>query len=237
MKDKTLGRKITDTIRWVLTGIAPGSLQHDDLVKLLDKPNPIIFEIGCNDGTDTIEMLRRFPLAQIYCFEPDPRAIKRFKEKLGDNLNKIKLIEMAISDKNGSIEFHQSDGNLGDLEEGWDASGSIRAPKNHLKLHPKVKFDQVIQVQTRTLDDICENLGISNIDFVWLDVQGAEGDVFRGARHMLKHIKYIYTEYSNAELYEGQLSLQGLKRLLSDFKVTRRYPADVLFEHHKVSKE
>ena len=43
-----------------------------------------------------------------------------------------------------------------------------------------------------------------------MDVQGAERDVLQGSNTMLSNIGYIYTEYSNEELYEGQLDLRGL---------------------------
>jgi 2-O-methyltransferase len=96
-----------------------------------------------------------FENPNIYCFEPDPRAIDRFKEKVGENPN-VKLFEIALSDKNGSICFYQSSGvyenYATEMPEGWDLSGSIRQPKNHLKVYPTVKFSQSITVDTKTLD-------------------------------------------------------------------------------------
>lgn len=66
------------------------------------------------------------------------------------------------------------------MEEGWDASGSIRKPKNHLADFPEVTFDEPITVQTMTLDTRCDENGIEAIDFIWMDVQGSEIDVIRG---------------------------------------------------------
>ncbi|CAH2396945.1 hypothetical protein MES4922_180069 [Mesorhizobium ventifaucium] len=45
-------------------------------------------------------------------------------------LDKVRLFEIAISSRNGSIDFHPSNGD-GSAKE-WDRSGSIRRPKNHL---------------------------------------------------------------------------------------------------------
>lgn len=53
---------------------------HRQIVSLLDKPDPVIFDIGCNDGSDAQRFLRLLPGAQLYCFEPDPRPVARFKE-------------------------------------------------------------------------------------------------------------------------------------------------------------
>ena len=108
-------------------GITTAPLSHAMIAKMINRPNPIILEIGCNDGTDTRLLLQAMPHARIYCFEPDPRAAERFKTKLGKDLAKVKLFQMAISDRSGQIAFHTSTG--GDTPGGYDQSGSIRHPK------------------------------------------------------------------------------------------------------------
>ena len=105
-------------------------LSHAEIASLVKKPDPTILEIGCNSGGDTLAMLRAMPEARIYCFEPDPRAIARFRKELGSNFERVKLFEIAVSDRSGTIEFHASGG--GALPEGFDQSGSIRRPKNRL---------------------------------------------------------------------------------------------------------
>ncbi len=52
---------------------------HEHIVSLLQKPDPVILDIGCNDGTDAQCFLRLCPEAKLYCFEPDARAAARFK--------------------------------------------------------------------------------------------------------------------------------------------------------------
>ncbi|MGM4884385.1 MULTISPECIES: FkbM family methyltransferase [unclassified Rhizobium] len=68
-----------------------------------------------------------------------------------------------------------------------------------------VRFDRPISVETRRLDDWCGEAGLENIDVIWMDVQGAEADVIAGGNQILSRTRYIYTEYSDQELYEGQL--------------------------------
>jgi hypothetical protein len=67
------------------------------------------------------------------------------------------------------------------------------------------------------------------VDFIWADVQGAESDLIEGAPRILAATRYFYTEYSNNEWYEGQITLPGLVQKLPDFELVRRYPMDVLF--------
>ena len=193
-----VGRYIKNKRRQLIhraRGVTTASLTHEEIAALIGKPNAIILEIGCNDGSDTLAFLRVMPQAEIYCFEPDARAIERFKKLLGSDLDKVRLFEIAVSDRTGQIDFHLSSG--GDKPGGWDLSGSIRRPKNHLKQYPWVKFEKTITVNTCRLDDWCAEKSIRQVDFIWMDVQGAEGDVIAGAQKILQETKFLYTEYSN----------------------------------------
>ena len=214
-------------------GLTNAALTHEAIAALVGRPDPVILEIGCNDGTDTLELLRVMPQAAIYCFEPDARAIARFKELLGSNLEKVHLSEIAVSDRTGQINFHSSGG--GDRPGGWDLSGSIRRPKNHIKEYEWIKFEKTVIVNTWRLDDWCAANGVEHVDFIWMDVQGAEGDVIAGAPNILQKTRFLYTEYSNYELYEGQLSLKPLLALLPSFEVVTRYPGDVLLRNRNVA--
>jgi FkbM family methyltransferase len=215
-------------------GLTTTPLTHEEIAALIKKPNPTILEIGCNDGSDTLAFLRVMPQAKIYCFEPDPRAIGRFKKNLRSHLDKVRLFEIAVGDRTGQIDFHSSSG--GDSPDGWDQSGSIRRPKNHLIEHPWVRFEKTITVSTCRLDDWCAENGVKQVDFIWMDVQGAEGDVISGAPKILQETRFLYTEYSNNETYERQLSLKGLLAQLPSFDVVARYPGDVLLRNRKIAR-
>jgi hypothetical protein len=63
-------------------------------------------------------------------------------------------------------------------------------------------------------------------------MQGAEGDLISGGRSTLGHTRYLYTEYSDEEWYEGQPNLARLIDMLPNFSVLKRYPMDVLFKNN-----
>ncbi|CCD87685.1 Nodulation protein noeI (2-O-methyltransferase) [Bradyrhizobium sp. ORS 285] len=209
---------------------------HKDILSLLKKPNPVILDIGCNDGTDTLAFLDLCPQCKLYCFEPDPRAIARFKRKLGKSLDKVELFEVAISDRNGTIDFHPSNAD-GDAKN-WDLSGSIRRPKNHLIEYDWVRFEHPFSVKTRRLDDWSREVQLGEVDLIWMDVQGAEADVIAGGMRTMRYSRFIYTEYSDRELYEGQPTLQAILGLLPSFEVTVNYPrtaeGDVLLRNRQM---
>lgn len=203
------------------------------LRRYIGNASPTILDIGCNDAPELRGLLQAFENPRIFCFEPDPRAAQRFKTRYAGHQNLV-LFEMALSDHDGEIAFYQSGGqprtpeDADSMPQGWDQSGSIRRPKEHLAAVPWITFEHTIKVASCRLDTWCNRQRIEAIDLIWMDVQGAELDVFRGGRETLSKTRFIYTEYSDSELYQGQVPLRQLLRELPDFKVLVRYPTDVL---------
>ena len=184
----------------------------------------IFFELGAHRGDDTA-WLARLPNVTVHAFEPDPR------NKLPAIANVV-VNRLAISDRNGTSDFVLSGQARG---HAWTYSSSLKKPKNHLLHYPDVSFGGTIKVGAVRLDDYCASRGIQDIDFIWSDIQGAEGEMIRGAQNMLARTRYLYTEYSNDELYEGQLPLDALLKLLPNFRVLeiweRKADGDVLLQN------
>jgi FkbM family methyltransferase len=62
-----------------------------------------------------------------------------------------------------------------------------------------------IEIETTTLDQFCQTEAISEIDFLQIDVQGADLDVLKGALELLSRSVFaIQIEIEFAELYKGQ---------------------------------
>jgi FkbM family methyltransferase len=68
-------------------------------------------------------------------------------------------------------------------------------------LEPGIRVNDTLEVETRCLDDIEE---ISDIDFLKLDVQGAELDVIKGASRLLESTLVVHTEVEFIPLYRNQ---------------------------------
>jgi len=217
------------------TGHGGEWLRPVDLKELLRCAGPTILEIGANDGEHTLWFLSTFLEPRVYCFEPEPRAAARFKRKVGTHPN-VQLYEVAIGEADGEAIFYRSDGVAEDPsfprpESGWDFSGSLRRPQGHLVRYPWVKFQETIVVPRRALDSWAAENRIEDVDLVWMDVQGAELDVIRGASSTLARTKYLFTEYSDEELYEGQVGFGEILRALPQFRVLRRFSEDVLLQN------
>ena len=222
-----------------------------------EKDNITIFEIGCADGGDTKRFLNTFGSnLKIYTFDPEPINIK-YVTTTGSldafgNSNDILISDdrhvfnpYAISGKDGVTTFHRSRNKTPNPEEGFligRYSGSIHEPVTMINSDkygarwPGTLFEEQITVECKTLDTFCEDNNISHIDFVWMDTQGAERDVLKGASKMLSNIDYVYTEYYDEEMYKNCAGLDEIKSLLPGFEILQTWPyndsdgADVLFK-------
>lgn len=183
---------------------------QDVLFSLFNKEDKlIIFDIGACEAEDSIRYSMIFPNSQIYSFEPLPKNIERAKENIVKyNRLNIKLYSKALSDKNGISKFHVSSGSPEQESSiNWDfgnKSSSLLAPDKVQEEFRWLKFNEVINVSTDTLKNFCTKNNIVSIDFMHLDVQGAELLVLEGAGDYLKNIKSLWLEVENISLYSGQ---------------------------------
>jgi FkbM family methyltransferase len=211
---------------------APLTFDKNKIKELIKNQNPVIMEIGAANGDDTADFLKMYEGSnlKLYTFEPEPNNIAILKKRFDQK--KIHLFEGAISDVDGKLSFNRSrTDNPNDLR----LSGSIMKPKNHLKMWNWVHFDQTVEVKSMTLDSFVKKNNIQMVDFVWCDVQGAEEKVLRGGQETFKNkVKYLYTEYSNDEQYEGQPKLKQILKLLPGYEVVQNYGNDVLLRNTRL---
>lgn len=91
-------------------------------------------------------------------------------------------------------------------ETNWFATGSLYKPNKPLleifqNLYELVTPVSEHSIATKALDDIPE---IDSVDYLKIDVQGAELAVFKGAEKLLDTTLVIQTEVEFLELYENQ---------------------------------
>lgn len=200
---------------------SPIDLKPEALAAILDRPDPVIVEVGANDGRDTARFLAAFPGAVVTAFEPDPRPLWRFNRLVP--LGRVELIAAAVADYDGEAPWFASGGvpprTDGDWAEeansDWDLSGSILQPTGHLSYSPWVTFRDDGQVPVMRLDTwLASKPDGYRIDLIWADVQGAEALMIRGATETLRRTHWLYTEFSDRPMYAGQPDRQEILSLL-----------------------
>lgn len=108
----------------------------------------------------------------VIAFEPSPNQRKRLRWNLTFNRSKnVRVEDVALSSSEGQSEFFSV------LDGGGGFSG-LRRPDVTMKV-------QAIQVPTTTLDSYLKEHRGKTVDFVKIDVEGGELDVFKGATDLL----------------------------------------------------
>ncbi len=172
----------------------------------------VIYEIGACEGEDTTKYARRFPHACCWVFEPLPANFTKLQEALARHPEiKAKAFCLALSNQSGAATFHVSsaapaiEGTSSNEARAGNKSSSLLRPRDDKPVNLQwLEFSEAIEVQTETIDNFCEKQGITNIDFVHMDVQGAELKVLSGATRMLPRIRVIWMEVAFEKTYEGQ---------------------------------
>lgn len=93
-------------------------------------------------------------------------------------------------------------------------SSSLLPPASQEPMHGFLRFETAIDVHCETLDQFCQARGVSRIDFLHMDVQGAESLVLQGATHTLPRVVAIWLEVANQELYRGQKLRAEMERYM-----------------------
>jgi FkbM family methyltransferase len=93
----------------------------------------------------------------------------------------------------------------------------------HEKEHPHVKFIDEIQVNIKKMSDIIKenSINIENYNFLNVDVQGYELEVFKGFENYLSYFDYVYCEVNEDLLYENCSLISEIDSYLSLFNFER----------------
>jgi FkbM family methyltransferase len=185
------------------------SIVNNRLRFIIDKVNlentETILDIGSWHLEQSLEFNRIFPQSKIYAFEPVPASYGLCLRKKKDN---ISVFNIALSDKTGELPFYEVDVNSSS-HPNVGASSLLKFKKGlNGSFFNQVWNQKEITVKSMTLDDWCLENNINTIDIVWIDVQGAELDVFKGGSKILQNTKIIFTEVGLKPYYEGH-SLQS----------------------------
>ena len=177
---------------------------------------PIIFDIGGNEGQSIKIFKNLYPNSKIHTFEPIRENIEIIKKKYHNN-NQIILNNCAIGDvcqkkffNINSISGHSSFNSL-IPNTTWLKSRSRAVgveEKNYTKLRT--------EVDVITLDSYAKENNIKVIDILKIDTQGYEAKVLEGASELLKlqKIKLIKLEIIFSEIYENSLNIYDCEKYL-----------------------
>jgi len=168
-----------------------------------------VLHIGAHYGQEYADYVEH-GIENVIFFEPlkNNYSVLLNNVKLTDN---IKAYNIALGNIVGEVEMFV-DNNVG-------ASSSVLEPEIHLTQYPQYAFNRKEIVKINKLDNVVYDRNIFN--FINVDVQGYELEVFKGAVDSLKCVDYIMTEINNVHLYKNGALDTELDLFLSNFGFVR----------------
>ncbi len=154
----------------------------EEIYKQQLRPHAYIIDCGANIGLSVIYLKKLFPDAELIAFEPDDFNFKLLRENVeGFGFTNVTLRKEAVWTSNTKLNFSNESSQMSRISdrEGSNAVDAIR------------------------LKDLLNR----EIDFLKIDIEGAEFEVMKDIEDSLSHVQNLFVEYhgtfaKNSELEE-----------------------------------
>lgn len=180
----------------------------------LATPSTVI-QIGASGGQE-LEQFIEAGITDAILIEPLDMPFSILQARTA-NLENYLPFKALVHSKNG-IEINFNVASNGGM------SSSILEPAVHLAMYPEITFAEKQTLTGFRLDSILAHLLNSNQtrikapDMIYLDVQGAELFVLKGAGELLEDVKYIWTEIGYGDGYKGGATYLDIIHFLSAYQ-------------------
>tara|TARA_R100000963_G_C4639301_1_gene103014 strand:- start:303 stop:1901 length:1599 start_codon:yes stop_codon:yes gene_type:complete len=155
----------------------------------------VVVDIGGNVGSFSMYAREWNAKCHIYSFEPNPQVFPLLEHN-AKSLGNISINQVALGNKNGSIDLYQHPNNTG------QTSTSLQ-----------VKDANKVSVPMRNSGEMLAEYGINKIDVLKIDTEGAEVAILAGMKDLLINTGIIMVEY-HSEQDRRQIDV-----LLAEFSV------------------
>lgn len=135
-------------------------------------PGDTVVDIGAGHGGETYYLAGFVGReGRVLSIEAAPAPFRRLEELAGLNdWPQVELVQVAVSDRPGTLR-------ITDEGDDWVAGN--------------VYSDHGTEVEAKTFDDLCAERGITEVDWVKMNIEGAEKDAVRGMERMAPHIRHL----------------------------------------------
>jgi FkbM family methyltransferase len=141
------------------------------LARTVHTNSPVLFDVGANLGDWSAMAKRVCPTATIHAFELNPVTAVPLTKRFSED-HSICVHDFGLAKSSGRTNFYSYSGEASVLS-------GLRVP-----FHSHVPHE-IKQATVRTGDSVCEEFGISKIDFLKIDAEGADFEVLLGFERML----------------------------------------------------
>jgi FkbM family methyltransferase len=158
--------------------------EHDLLLKLSQIHPKVILDVGANVGDWALIAKETFPEATIHCFELSSRTFQTLSRNVTGS--RCVLNNFGLSDKAGEFEYKD-----------YGPDSVVNTLLLDATFHDMRITPQLVKARISTGAAYCQTQGIEHIDFLKIDVEGAEHLVLQGFAELIerKAVRIIQFEY------------------------------------------
>jgi FkbM family methyltransferase len=144
---------------------------------------PVIIDCGANMGLSVYYFSKAYPAAKIIAFEPEEAIFKVLQNNVNTyGLKNVTLHQKAVWDERTTLNFFTDKGMGGSVTNVY-------------------KKQEPAKVETVVMADYLQE----KIDFLKMDIEGAEYRVLKSCESLLKNVENIFVEYHSYIDKEQQL--------------------------------
>lgn len=162
----------------------------------------ICFDIGANIGLMTIDFAKKVgPKGQVLAFEPHPEISKVLSANIERNnlSDRVQIFNCGLADANRAGLLHT-------FNDNWSNKGMSSLVSSHCD-----GLDQKLEVPLMTLDRFVADHEIKKIDYIKVDIQGAELLFLKGAKETLTRLlPCLIMEISSIDLSQAGLTAENI---------------------------
>ena len=141
----------------------------------------VFVDVGANQGEFSLFAAKYLRHGSVLAVEPEAEMFATLVKNIELNgFRNIRPLNIALGDSAGESQLYTSDDT--DLMGGWHEGLFTAFPSQY-----RNKFVQ--SCVRKRLDDVLASERMTRVDFVKIDVEGAELQVLQGARETLRHLK------------------------------------------------
>jgi FkbM family methyltransferase len=162
-----------------------GFYEYDKQKRFVEyvKPGCVVFDIGANVGYYTLLASKLVGgNGEVICFEPEPVNLMYLKKHIAMNaVGNAKVIEAAVSDRDGEVSFRRGD---------------------HETSTGRISSDGQLKVPSVTIDSLVGSGSIPPPAFLKIDIEGAEYHALCGTQKtLIAHHPIIFLATHGPEVH------------------------------------
>ena len=140
-------------------------------------PGAVFLDVGAHIGYDTLKAgVRVGPSGKVISFEPSPRTLMQLNANVSASHATNVIVEpVACTDQESPLYDSTPEGNSG--ASSLSLANADEAGRGSLPSY---------EVRGRLIDDVVQELGLTRVDVMKIDVEGAEFLVLNGAKNTLR---------------------------------------------------